>query len=479
MTSAELQALKQSILDDVRVMMQTTGQVTQYIGARYVPLISDPIEWDADKEYEPLTIVTNQGNSYTSRQFVPKGTPITNEQFWASTGNYNAQIEQYRQEVKNLKTVVDNKADNSALENLKTVVNNKADKSALTFRSIEEFGCNTASDCTSEFKQALASASENGFVLVVPNKTYQLTGPIELPWDIAIEGVNSYRSVLKFTNGIGFISPIDKNGYNTTCNFKISNLKVEGDATYSTVENGVAFKGFFINYLFDNVNIAKFNTAFESRMPFNVDTYNEKYNMVYGDMRELRHLDIGLCNYSMLWYAPDTFFNGLDIHNTQNIGHIQGSVVNAHFWGFKGNISCFGVWSNIEVESNIASTIIFNVEDDFIIDNLHCYNLDPTTQILFNAATEDIVVMADNVFIDPNSDKSTAFNIQLCNGLMTGSISCTLSPKFTSTYKTTLADLMANSKMLFTVLVSFNPIGEQRNLYKYLSKSTPLIKENA
>lgn len=72
---------------------------TQYIGARYVPLFADPIEWDKTRQYEPLTIVTNNGNSYTSRQFVPTGVEITNETFWALTGNYNAQIEQYRKEV--------------------------------------------------------------------------------------------------------------------------------------------------------------------------------------------------------------------------------------------------------------------------------------------------------------------------------------------------------------------------------------------
>ena len=99
MTSNELEIFKQSILDDVRVMMQTTGQVTQYIGARYVPLFADPLEWSNTKEYEPLTIVLHQGNSYTSRQFVPSGVDISNTEFWAVTGNYNAQIEQYRQEV--------------------------------------------------------------------------------------------------------------------------------------------------------------------------------------------------------------------------------------------------------------------------------------------------------------------------------------------------------------------------------------------
>lgn len=73
--------------------------VTQYIGARYVPLFADPIEWDSTRTYEPLTIVYSGGNSYTSRQFVPKGIPIDNESYWALTCNYNAQIEQYRTEV--------------------------------------------------------------------------------------------------------------------------------------------------------------------------------------------------------------------------------------------------------------------------------------------------------------------------------------------------------------------------------------------
>lgn len=73
--------------------------VTQYVGARYVPLFAEPLEWDNTKTYEPLTIVYNNGNSYTSRQYVPVGIEITNTHYWALTGNYNAQIEQYRDEV--------------------------------------------------------------------------------------------------------------------------------------------------------------------------------------------------------------------------------------------------------------------------------------------------------------------------------------------------------------------------------------------
>lgn len=71
--------------------------VREYIGARYVPLYIG--EWDVGEEYEPLSVVTYQGASYTSRQAVPANTPITDTTYWVITGNYNAQIEAYRQEV--------------------------------------------------------------------------------------------------------------------------------------------------------------------------------------------------------------------------------------------------------------------------------------------------------------------------------------------------------------------------------------------
>lgn len=73
--------------------------VRQYVGARYVPVFADPLEWSDAIGYEPLTVVLHEGNSYTSRQSVPVGIDIGNATYWAETGNYNAQIEAYRQEV--------------------------------------------------------------------------------------------------------------------------------------------------------------------------------------------------------------------------------------------------------------------------------------------------------------------------------------------------------------------------------------------
>ena len=79
----------------------------QYIGARYVPKFADPIAWDNAVAYEPLTIVTYLGTSYTSKKAVPVGTAITNTEYWVATGNYNAQVEEYVEEVQTLAGRVD------------------------------------------------------------------------------------------------------------------------------------------------------------------------------------------------------------------------------------------------------------------------------------------------------------------------------------------------------------------------------------
>lgn len=70
-----------------------------YTGMRYVPVFADPAEWSSANSYEPLEIVIHEGNSYTSKTFVPVGIDISNSAYWVLTGNYNAQVEQYRQEV--------------------------------------------------------------------------------------------------------------------------------------------------------------------------------------------------------------------------------------------------------------------------------------------------------------------------------------------------------------------------------------------
>lgn len=73
--------------------------VREYIGARYVPIFADPIQWDPTNVYEPLTVVTDQGASYVSRQSVPTGIQLNNTDYWLLWADYNAQLQHYIDEV--------------------------------------------------------------------------------------------------------------------------------------------------------------------------------------------------------------------------------------------------------------------------------------------------------------------------------------------------------------------------------------------
>lgn len=82
----------------------------QYVGARYVPVVGD--EWDKALSYEPLTIVTYKGSSFTSKIPVPANIDINNTKYWVNTGNYNAQVTEYEENVRKYKNDTDSKITN-------------------------------------------------------------------------------------------------------------------------------------------------------------------------------------------------------------------------------------------------------------------------------------------------------------------------------------------------------------------------------
>ena len=101
LTDEQMQVLAQRIAAMANTPTDAPAKgVRQYVGARYVPVFANPLEWSDTREYEPLTIVTYQGNSYTSMQYVPTNISIADTAYWALTGNYNAQVEAYRAEVR-------------------------------------------------------------------------------------------------------------------------------------------------------------------------------------------------------------------------------------------------------------------------------------------------------------------------------------------------------------------------------------------
>ena len=88
------------------------GGTSMYIGARYVPIFADPVEWDDEREYEPLTIVVHNGDCYTSKCYVPKGAqlppyPEGQTMYWVKTSDYNYQFADLKKTVTDLSRLVE------------------------------------------------------------------------------------------------------------------------------------------------------------------------------------------------------------------------------------------------------------------------------------------------------------------------------------------------------------------------------------
>lgn len=113
--------------------------IRQYTGARYVPIIGrkgeDSIAWDNSKPYEALTIVSYQGNSYTSRQDVPAGVDITNGAYWAKMADHNAQYDILEERVDTLEAVTD--ADGMSIQDIKDGIINPESRDSWKRGAIE------------------------------------------------------------------------------------------------------------------------------------------------------------------------------------------------------------------------------------------------------------------------------------------------------------------------------------------------------
>lgn len=103
----------------------------KYIGARYVPMFYQNSlgtnAWVQGVSYESLTVVTYDSKSYTSKKPVPAniGNPADNPTYWILTGDYNSQIEEYREEVQAVSSEVDDLSDD--LTALSTAVSGLGD----------------------------------------------------------------------------------------------------------------------------------------------------------------------------------------------------------------------------------------------------------------------------------------------------------------------------------------------------------------
>ena len=162
LTDEQMQVLAQRIAAMANTPTDAPAKgVRQYVGARYVPVFANPLEWSDTREYEPLTIVIHNGNSYTSMQSVPTGIDIANTNYWAITGNFNAQVEAYRKEVSQWSEKIDNANTNASnavttASNAVTTANN-----ALSVANTADTNADNAIEVASE---ALVNSNKKKYI---------------------------------------------------------------------------------------------------------------------------------------------------------------------------------------------------------------------------------------------------------------------------------------------------------------------------
>src|SRR5699024_9368977 len=170
-----------------------------YVGHRYVPKIFG--EWNKQNEYEGLSIVTHEGTSYTSKKRVPVGIDILNEEFWVVTGNYNAQIEYYRDEVIKLggkvttviSDVSDLKSDVTGLETSVSDINKDVSEIDLNLNNLTDRVDSIAVNVDTFLKpsDAVQFAYNNDMVLDWGSKDHVITDDLKNFHDVNHIGYGS------------------------------------------------------------------------------------------------------------------------------------------------------------------------------------------------------------------------------------------------------------------------------------------------
>lgn len=388
-------------------MANSAPQFNTYIGARYVPIFDG--EWTNTKTYEPLVIVSNQGNSYTSRTYVPIGIDITNQTYWALTGNYNAQIEAYRQEVQNVVGQLDSiEADvtqlNTDVAALKTTITN------LDIVNAKDYGAkgDGVTNDTAALQAFMNYVVENGKAGYIPPGTYLLTDAVKYTiagsTPFAIYGDSKATTTLKFVD-----APAYPGGYNCFAiarrqYFTVSNLTIQAQG-FNGQEYGSALYVPDNDYcLFENIdltNVARngvqiYNTDYliggtcNYNKFINVNVFGVKNDALLGDRQlypmgwiaaDVSNTDIcNSTNYNVKWYGwelknycKNSYVRDCSARNCQTGFYIGGTLKEGDVYGTQGcgaiGMTCY----------NVDQPILGGSAQNCVFDSIIVYYDDPYT----------------------------------------------------------------------------------------------------
>lgn len=120
---------------------------------------ADPIEWDSENAYETLTVVLYQGDSYISKQAVPTGINISDEEYWVHAGDFNAQLEAYRQEA--IRALQDAESAQNSADNAQNDINTLLPKNDFSTENTVKDYIDTTFNNVNDGLKEVVSYSEN------------------------------------------------------------------------------------------------------------------------------------------------------------------------------------------------------------------------------------------------------------------------------------------------------------------------------
>lgn len=303
--------------------------VLEYIGARYVPVFyvnSDGTnEWRSGVEYEALTVVSWNSNSYTSRQPVPPniGNPSDNPDYWVQTGNFNQQLANLTNDLAGI---------DERVEQLEAVAGH-------TYAPVNIMSLGAKND---------GSADVSGIINAYTNR-YSLYFP---------EGVYRLDNVVNVKNGI--IGALNGNTTDTNATVFISNI--EDGSVFRVLdadEKDIRFEHFRIECQSKNVTAIDFVTASHGYITVNDVTIRQSHigiwvrpSVAVSRCAHIRNVYIqGGADPAYILASRgiimDTGSEDSELENITVLGHATGLLIlssnhritNCHLYPPNGNIS--------------------------------------------------------------------------------------------------------------------------------------------
>ena len=330
----------------------------QYIGARYVPKVfnnNGSSDWVSGIAYEPLTIVTLLGNSYTSVKPVPStiGSPNLNPQYWANTGNYNAGMANLQNEI-------------DALDDRVDYLSN--------FVTPQMFGAK--GDGSTDDTEAIKECFESDLKYVyIPLGNYLVTDTIEIPDGFVVRGEGTLISRSEYYPKVNVGNNCD---VQINVDEKMDSYSMPFDDHSNVIEINNKSNVIIRDCKVINVGSRFAIHGYQSTNITIVNCYVDTY--VYG----------AIC--------ANTSCDGVKIlHNTVLNGH--GNAVNRYPIGVGGVTANSQICKNVIISDNY-------IEDDEPkwegIDSHGCVNLIITNNVIKNCLTGIAVVKGANDVVSEN-----------------------------------------------------------------------------